>query len=146
MAERGPRADLEEAVRRRSAGGVEADTQLPRRAPEQRRVAAGLCRRHEQQALCVVRQRLDPPPKDLFETSADGQRIYKPEAAGELIRRQPARKLQRGERVPARLRDDGLADRRIEWGAEGLAEERTCIRIAQTLDPQLRQPAKVVVR
>ena len=91
MAKRGPRTDLEQAIRCRRARGGEADTEPPRRTPEQPRVTRRLGRRDKHQALRLVGQRLEPSPKHLFETSAEGQCIEQPEATGEFGRSQRAR-------------------------------------------------------
>ena len=65
-----------------------------RRAPHERRVAERLRRGQEQQPPRVARQRRQPSPEALLDPGGQRQRRRQAEAAGELRRRQPARKLQ----------------------------------------------------
>jgi hypothetical protein len=68
----------------------------------------------EQQAPRVAGHRLEPCDVALLDPSRERLRLEQPESAGQLRRGQPARELEQGQRVAARLGDDPVAHRRVK--------------------------------
>ena len=69
----------------------------------------------------------------------------KAESAGELGDVPGARQLEQRERVPMALRDDLLADRRIQRPVHALEQQRARVAVAEPVDGQLGKPGEDVV-
>ena len=103
------------------------DAELPGRPPNERRVADRLGCGHEQQASRVTWKLGKPPREALLDARGQRHRRWQAEPARELCRRQPARQLQQGERVPACLDNDPLQHVLIQPRRQGGLQQRPCI-------------------
>ena len=139
MTERHRAVERQQAFRLDGVRGRLRDPELPRRAPQERRVAERLGRRQEQQPPRVAREPRQPPREALLDPGGQRQRRRQAEPAGELGGRQPARQLQQRERIAARLGDDPLQHRFVQPRREDGLQQRPRIPAAQRLDAELRE-------
>ena len=74
-----------------------------------------------------------------------GTAAGRPNPPASSVGRQPARQLQQGERVPARLDNDPLQHGLIEPSRQDRLQQRPCISMPQGRDVKLRQAPERVV-
>src|SRR5437773_11089631 len=72
---------LEQTGGRRRVDRLRGDPESCRRGPDQSRIADGLRRRQEQEALARIRQRYQPPPEALLDAPRNGDTVGQPEPA-----------------------------------------------------------------
>ena len=127
----------QQALRLRCVRSRLRDPELLRGTPQKRRVADGFRGRHEQQPPRVAREPRQPPSEALLDPGGQRQRRRQAETTRELGGRQPAWKLDEGERIPARLGDDLLEHGLVEPRGEHGLQQRSGIPAAQRLHVEL---------
>ena len=116
------------------------------RTQQQPRIADRLRRREQQQTPRVDRERIESLDEALLDSPGESSRIDQAEASGQLRRRQPARQLQQGERVPARLRDDPVADLLVQVEPDRRAQQRAGIAVAHPTHLEVGDVLEVFAR
>ena len=119
-------------------------TQTERRgsSPEDRRVAERLCGGRQKEEARLGRQLTQPSQETGLDPARNRRRVGRHEAGNELRSRQCARQLEQREGVSPRLRDDPLADPRVDRALHDGVEERACVGRAQASDRQIRKPGQ----
>ena len=125
---------------------VSPDREPLGRSPNQRGVADRVRGRDLQQAPCLGRKPVEPPPEALLDPARQRHRAGEPEPARELSGRHPPRQLQQGQRVAACLGDDLVTDPRIQRPGEHRLQQRARIGLLKTLDQELRQSRQIIAR
>src|SRR5215216_3129528 len=97
---------------------------------QQQRIADRLSRRDHHHTPRVLREHLNPTNEALLDSPCEPLRLDQAEAARQLPCRQPPRKLQQRQRIPARLRDDPVSDPLIQSEPDGRAQQRPCVAVA----------------
>ena len=143
MPEAHPRSELEQPVGDRGVRRVGADPEERGRAPHQDGLAQRLGGGEQQQAPGVVREAVEPLPEAALDPRAERGRA-RPEAAGQFRRRQPARQLEEGQRVAARLRDDPVPHARVQDAGDRRGQQRARLGLGQALDHQLWQRGQLL--
>ena len=138
MAEPHPDPELDQPGLLGRPARVPSDPEALGRAPQQAHIAHGFGRRHQQQALGLVRKRANPLDEGPLEAGGHGPRVGEPEPAGELGRRQPARQLQQRQWVAARLGDDLIAHALVQPPRHGRRQQRACVVVGDPFDDHLR--------
>ncbi len=113
-------------------------------APHQYRVSDRLRRRDQQQALRLRREPCHPPPKAVFDPPRQPRRVWQPEPARQLGRRQPPWQLQQRQRVTARLGDEPLPHSLVQRHTQRRAQQRASVTTGQALNSKLRQPFELI--
>jgi hypothetical protein len=122
-----PRADLDQLLRLRGRPRVDRDGELPRRAPEQRRIAERLGSGHEQKPLRLPRHQPDLHPEACLDSAGQSRFSGQEESAGEAARQHPAGQLEQGKRVSACLRDDAIPDSLVERSGARRDKQFACV-------------------
>ena len=138
MPEPHPHADLDQPRRDRGSRRVGPDAEQLGRAPQQRRVADGLRRRHRQQLPRLDRKRLQPAREALLEATGQRDARRQTESARDLG--QPTRQLDQCERVAAGFPEDPGLHPLVEGTGHRRVEKPAGIVGGQPLDHHLRQP------
>ena len=146
MTEHHSGAELQQAFRFDGFRDRLGDSELLRRPPNECRVAHRISCREEQQASRVTWKTGQPPGEALLDARGQRHRRGQTKPARELCRRQPARQLQQGERVPAGLDDDPLQHVLIERSWQDRLEQRPRVTTPQGLDVKLRQTGERVAQ
>ena len=124
----------------------ERDSEPLARAPHEQRIADRLGCRDEQQATGFGGEQLEPPDEARLDPPREVVRLRQPEPAGQLRRRQPAGQLEERQGVPAGLREDAVANGRVQRVLHGRVQECSRIAVDQAADLELRQPAELLAR
>ena len=114
------------------------------RPPHLRRVGGRIGRRQLHQPPGRARQGLQLPVKAVLDPPVQQLRAGQPEPACQLSRRQPARQLQQGQRVPVRVGDDLLLDQRVQRPGQHRVQQLARVTVGQAFDQQLGQPGQVI--
>ena len=138
--------DLDQSGQLRRLECRAGDRESLSRTPHERRIAAGLRRSHQQEALGVLRQRLEPLLEALLDPTLQREGARQPEPARELRRRQSTRKLQQRQRVPASLSHDLVGDALVQPPRNHRGQKVARRPIAQAFDHQLRQAREFLAR
>ena len=146
MTERHPLPQRQQALRLDRACRRLGDPEPLRRAPDERRIAEGVCGSEQQQAPRVPGQLRQPTPEALLDPSGQRQRRGQTEPACQLRRRQAARQLQQGQRIPARLDHDPLDHSVIQPTRQDGLQEGPRITVTQRPDVDLREARQRVPR
>ena len=126
-----------------------AESAIPRIRAARRfqgKVAGRIRCRDEQPTPCISRQPPEPPHEALLDPRRERQRRGQAEATRELCRRQAARQLHEGQRVPVRLDHDPLEDALVEPCREHRFEQRASVPVAERLDVELREVLSASIR
>ena len=146
MAEHDPKPDGQQTFCLDDVRGRLGDTEELGRTPQQRWVADRIRRGHDEQPLCVARERGQPPREALLDAGRQGKGLLQAEAARELRGRQPSRQLHDRERIAARLDDDPFQHLLVEPCRQDGIEEGPCIPTAERLDAKLGEALKRIDR
>ena len=132
-------ADLEQVRLDRRRRGLRIDPEPLGRAPHEQRLAHRIGRGELQQPPGVGRERVEPPPEAVLDAAGQPDRRREREAARQLGRAHPARQLQQGERVAARLGDDPVAHALVDPARDDRLEQRARVGLVEPPQRQLRQ-------
>ena len=146
MAEPDPGAELDQPRLNRRNLGVDRDTLPSGRPLHQRRVTGGISRRQLHQPPGLVRQSRQLAGEAVLDPADQRRGAGQPEPARQVRRAQPARQLQQGERVPASLGDDQVADPRVQRHGQRHLQQRPRVIVLQPSDFQLGQPGQLRAR
>ena len=144
MAEPNARAQVDQPRVLGGNRGGAGDSQLRCGLCDHGRVAGGLGRGDEEEALRVRRERLHPTKKALLNPTRQLRAAREPEAARELGGRQPPRQLKQRQRVAPRLGDDSITYLLVEPSRHHRLEESAGIGVAETREHELRQALELL--
>jgi hypothetical protein len=129
--------DLQQARVLGGCGGRDGDAQALRGAPQQERVTERLGRRDEQQSAGLAGKLLDSPVEQVLDGTR--ARCGHPESAGQPGRGRHRRKLEQGQRVAPRLRDDPIAHLLVQRRTDRRGEQGARLGLGQWPDRQAGQ-------
>ena len=112
-------------------GSRDRHPERPGRAEQQHRIADRFSGRDHQRKPRVLWEPLESPDEALFDPPCETAGVEHAEAVRQLVRAQPARKLEQGERIPAGLGDDPIADVHVELERHRHAQERASVALVQ---------------
>jgi hypothetical protein len=78
----------------------------------------------------------------LLYTTSQRHGVRQPKAPRQLLRGQPARQLDQGERVATGLCDDPISHPLVHWPCERRIQQRPSVRLRQAVHDQLGQPSE----
>jgi hypothetical protein len=96
----------------------------------------------EDEELGVGRELTEPSREPIFDPSGNGMTLRQPEATREFRGAPRPRELEQGKRVPMALRDDLVADDRIQGSYQVLEEQGTRVRLTEWTHVQMGESSE----
>lgn len=146
MTEAEARSELDQVRLHGRSRSIRVDPEPLRRSPDERRVTQRVSRGDDQQALRLGRQRLEPAQEALLDAAREPDRVRRAEATRELRGGEPARQLQKRQRVPAGLDHDPVQHGSVKRAGQRRLQQGSSVAVDEAVEQELRQAVEPVGR